>query len=229
MASIVAITLDLDDTLWPAGPTLVAAERALGDWMAAHAPRAHVLMTPERRKAIRQAVLADFPHRGHDVSFMRRESLRRALHEAGEPTELAAQAFAVFLEARQQVSLYEDVVPTLEAWSARFPIVALSNGNADIGRIGLGRYFAATIAAHELGFGKPDARIFHEACARVDADPARTLHVGDDLELDVRAARAAGLRAAWVRRPGLKSAAVPDPGVGAFDSLRAVGALLDEA
>ena len=28
-----AITLDLDDTLWPVGPTLVAAERVLSDWL----------------------------------------------------------------------------------------------------------------------------------------------------------------------------------------------------
>ena len=33
-----AITLDLDDTLWPVGPTLVAAEHVLSDWLREHAP-----------------------------------------------------------------------------------------------------------------------------------------------------------------------------------------------
>ena len=32
------LTLDLDDTLWPVGPTLVRAEQMLHDWLRAQAP-----------------------------------------------------------------------------------------------------------------------------------------------------------------------------------------------
>jgi putative hydrolase of the HAD superfamily len=36
---IEAITLDLDDTLWPVAPTIAGAEQDLFDWLCAHAPK----------------------------------------------------------------------------------------------------------------------------------------------------------------------------------------------
>ena len=145
--------------------------------------------------------------RAHDMGWLRLESLRRALREGGDDPALAVGAFQVFLDGRQQVSLYHDVVPVLQRWRARYKLVAVTNGNADIGRIGIGHLFDATVAAHELGVGKPDPRIFRHACALVGFEPSRVLHVGDDLELDVHGARAAGLHAAWIRRPDLGGAA----------------------
>ena len=198
-----AITLDLDDTLWPAAPVLVAAEQTLGAWLASHAPAAAAVMTADWRRATRASVQADFPDRRHDLGFLRRESLRRAMVAAGLDAGLAEPAFEVFLQARQQVSLYDDVLPTLARWASRYRLVALTNGNADIARIGLAPYFAASISAHESGFAKPDPRIFHRACQHAGVEPAQTLHIGDDLELDVLAARRAGLSALWLRRPDL--------------------------
>jgi len=228
--TLLAITLDLDDTLWPVKPALVHAERTLSAWLAERAPATAAWMTPDNRRMVREALLAGHPDRAHDVSFMRRESLRRAMAAAGDDEALAGPAFEVFLEARQCVTLYEDVEPVLAAWARRYRLVAVSNGNADVGRIGLARFFAASVSAHEVGFGKPDPRIYLEACRRAGAQPAEVLHVGDDLHLDVHAARDAGLRSAWVRRPDLpRPAAQPAPGQeapDAFDSLQALDAFL---
>ena len=196
-----AITLDLDDTLWPVGPTLVAAERVLADWLLAHAPRTAAATTPESRAAIRRALLAERPERAHDMSFLRREGLRRAMAAAGDDPALADPAFEVFLDARQRVEPFDDVAPVLSRWAGRFRLVAVTNGNADVARTALGAYFAGAVNAHVLGCAKPDPRMVHEACRLAGVDPAETLHVGDDPLLDVRAARDAGLRAAWLRRP----------------------------
>ena len=38
-SKIRAITLDLDDTLWPVAPTIAGAERAMQDWLGERAPR----------------------------------------------------------------------------------------------------------------------------------------------------------------------------------------------
>jgi len=224
---ILAITLDLDDTLWPMRPALVEAERALAAWVGERAPLAAAQLTAQARAALRARLLVEHPQRAHDVSFLRRESLRLAMRACGEDPALADEGFEVFLAARQRVSLYPDVLPVLAAWAQRYRLIAVSNGNADVARIGLARYFAASVSAHEVGFAKPDVRMFHEACARAGVDPGSALHVGDDLDLDVRAAVAAGLRAVWVRRPDLGGA--QDPGEAApqaFESLRAVDAFL---
>jgi len=225
-----AIALDLDDTLWPMRPALVEAERALSAWLAQRAPATAALLTPQARAELRARVLAEHPQRAHDVSFLRRESLRLAMRAGGDAADLADEAFEVFLAARQRVSVYEDVVPVLRRWSARYRLVAISNGNADIARVGLGEFFVAQVSAHAVGFGKPDARIFLEACRRLGVEPGVVLHAGDDVELDVRAARRAGLQAAWIRRPDLaaaKPAAGPeDDATPVFDSLAALDAWL---
>lgn len=198
-----AITIDLDDTLWPMLPVLRGAERALGDWLSVNAPATARHLDAETRMALRQAVMADHPERVHDVGFLRLELLRRALRAAGESPSLAQPAYEEFMNARQQVRLYEDVLPILGAWSSQMPLVAVTNGNADLRRIGLADYFVGIVSAHEIGCAKPDPRAFHAACRIAGVEPAETLHIGDDLRLDVEGAIAAGMQAVWLLRPDL--------------------------
>ena len=127
--------------------------------------------------------------------------LRRAIDQASEDPALADAAFAVFLAARQRVVLFDDVAPVLARWASRYRLIAVTNGNADVHRVGLGGHFFAAVSAHELGCAKPDPRMFLEACRLAQTDPAAVLHIGDDPHLDVLAARRAGLRSVWLRRP----------------------------
>src|SRR5690606_22584142 len=60
------------------------------------------------------------------------------------------------------------------------------------------------VGVDTLGFGKPDPRVFAEACRRLGTDPARTAYVGDELDVDARAALAAGLVGVWLDRPGAR-------------------------
>lgn len=203
LSRIRAITLDLDDTLWPIWPTIARAEVALNDWLAQHAPgTAQLLQDADLRRAVRAEVERDLAHQAHDLSLLRRESIRRALARAGDDTGLAEPAFEVFFAERQRVVLYADVLPALEQLSARFPVVALSNGNADLSRVGLSRYFKGGLSAREFGVAKPDARIFHAAAALAGVPAEAVLHVGDDAHLDVLGGLDAGMQVAWVNRDG---------------------------
>jgi putative hydrolase of the HAD superfamily len=113
---------------------------------------------------------------------------------------MADTAFDVFFAERQRVTLFEDALPALEFLSARYPLVALTNGNADLQRVGLDRFFRACISAREFGVGKPDARIFHAASGALDLWPEQVLHIGDDATLDALGALNAGMQAAWLNR-----------------------------
>ena len=198
---IKAITLDLDDTLWPIWPTIQRAEQALAQWLLLHAPGAAAVFTDkEARLAVRAHVVQTRPELGHDMSAIRRESIRVALHRAQEDTRLAEPAFDIFFVERMRVDLYDDVLPALTALSARFPLIALSNGNADVARVGLGQFFAHSISASEYGVAKPDARIFHAAAGKAGVSTQHVLHVGDDAALDVLGALGAGMQTVWVNR-----------------------------
>ena len=80
------------------------------------------------------------------------------------------------------------------------PVAAVSNGNADLARIGIARHFAFQLHSREHGAAKPDASIFLAACARLGCAPGEVLHVGDHIELDVVGAARAGLRSCWINR-----------------------------
>lgn len=151
-------------------------------------------------RAIRDHVARTQPDIAHDFSAVRLESLRRALVESGDDASMAEAAFEVFFAARHDLELYPEVDRAIARLAARYPLMALSNGNADIARTSLRPHFVGAISAREFGVGKPDPRIFHEACRRLGLEPSQVLHVGDDLELDVLGARDAGLHAFWLRR-----------------------------
>ncbi|RFO98427.1 HAD family hydrolase [Rhodoferax lacus] len=201
ISRIQAITLDLDDTLWPIWPTIEVAELRLQEWLRAKAPRTSALFaSPHTRMALREQAQTGWPDQHHDLSFMRREMIRLGLQQSAEDQDLAGPAFGVFFDARQQVTLFEDVVPALALLSARWPVLALSNGNADVHRVGIGQYFCGSVSAREVGVGKPDVRIFQAAAQSLQLDADQILHVGDDESLDVLGALDAGMQTAWVNR-----------------------------
>lgn len=201
LSKIKAITLDLDDTLWPVEPTIVRAEQVLADWLAQHAPATSSLLSSSAtRSQLRKAVNLAHPEVAHDFSALRRMYLHRALAQAGDDTALAQPAFDVFLAERQRVTLYPDALAALAALAARFPLLAVSNGNADVHRVGLGAYFVGSVSAQSCGVAKPHIDIFHAAARSLQCTPGEVLHVGDDAHLDVVGALDAGMQAAWVNR-----------------------------
>jgi HAD superfamily hydrolase (TIGR01549 family) len=201
IARIKAISLDLDDTLWPIWPTIERAEKVLHDWLVHNAPMAAALFSsPSALREIRDHMATNRPELKHDLSAVRRESIRLALYRAGENPLLAEKAFEVFFAERQRVDLFDDARPALEFLAARFPLVSISNGNADLARVGIGEFFRAAISAREFGVGKPDPRIFHAAAGAVEVTTEEMLHVGDDATLDALGALNAGMQVVWVNR-----------------------------
>lgn len=195
-----AITLDLDDTLWPIAPVMVHAETVLGDWLRRHAPRTAAHWPVAAMRTLRDEVAAEHPQLAHDYTRQRMITLERMLQAAGDDIALVQPAFDAFFAARCEVEHYDDSLEALDRLAARVPLAALSNGNADLHRIGLMHVFRFQLGAREHGAAKPDAGIFHAACQRLDCAPAQVLHVGDDIEMDVVGAHQAGLRTCWINR-----------------------------
>jgi FMN hydrolase / 5-amino-6-(5-phospho-D-ribitylamino)uracil phosphatase len=195
------ISLDLDETLWPIMPTILRAEALTQAWIAEHAPTVTARFDTQTMRRLRETLQAQNPQRKIDLLMARRDTLLHAFEICNEPPEKALQALQVFIDARQQVTLFDDALPFLNAFSARLPIVALSNGFADVNTVGIGQYFKASISAHIVGIAKPDKRIFEMAALTLDCRCDEVLHVGDDLELDVLGALAVGMQAFYVQRP----------------------------
>ncbi len=196
-----AITLDLDDTLWPFPPVGARIERVLDAWLREHSPATARMFPIEATRALRERVFAENPQLLHDLSALRRLTLEIALRESGGALHRLDEAYEVFYAERNRVEFYPDTLPALDRLRARVPLASLSNGNADLHRIGLADRFVARLHSREHGAAKPEASFFHAACAQLNLQPHEVLHVGDHVELDALGAACAGLRSCWLNRP----------------------------
>lgn len=204
MTQIKAVLFDLDDTLWPIVPVIVRAESILFDWLAVHAPRVARQFTIESLRERRLALLATNPRYGIDLRALRHAALCEAFASCGEDAGKVDHAMEVFSKARNSVTPFDDVHPTLARLYQRVALGSVSNGVADLTAIGMAHYFQASIAAHSFGSAKPDPAIFHAACDALGVAPAEAVYVGDDPALDVAGAQRAGLRAVWMNRSALQ-------------------------
>ena len=197
---ITAITLDLDDTLWPIAPVMERADLALQQWFEQNCPEVAAALPIVEMRRLRDRTFLEHPELGHDFTTLRLLCLRAALTPHGYGEREVNEAFEVFYAARNRVELYPEVGDALERLARRAPLVSLTNGNACLDRVGLKRLFRAEITARSHGAAKPDPGIFHAACALAGSSPGETLHVGDHPEQDVLGALGAGLQAVWLDR-----------------------------
>ena len=225
MLKIRAITFDLDDTLWPSAPALTRAEQRAQAWLVTHAPVVAARWPIDQLRALRMSFYNQHPELHHDFLRIRRMAMHAAFEQAGlsgaAAHELIERALDVFMTARNEVDLYPEVRDCLTRLSRRYPLASLTNGNADVARVGIGHYFKAAISAHAHGVSKPDPALFHIACRALACAPEETLHVGDDMALDVRGARGAGMQVLWINRTAATWAAQvgEDPPVTVVDLL----------
>ena len=116
-------------------------------------------------------------------------------HVASVWSVLGPSSLAVFPEV-------SNVLQVLRA--ARYRMAVVSNWQCGLRHfcteLGFGEAFDDVIVSAEVGYEKPNAEIFAEACRRVGVPAHRVLHVGDTVTDDVEGARAAGLHALLVRR-----------------------------
>jgi len=195
------IVFDLDDTLWPCMPTIHFAEKVLYQWLAQNFPRITDRQNPEEMIESRKQFMLRDERFAIDLSLLRYEFLRQLAREADYDSTVVSEAgFDIFYEARQQVEFYEDVLPCLERLHKCYRLGAITNGNANIGRVGLGHLIEHSVSASEFKIAKPDKLIFHHLVERFGVPASRVLYVGDDPVFDVIGPQNAGLQAIWINR-----------------------------
>ncbi len=197
-----ALSFDLDDTLWDIGPTIGRAEQALQRWLRQRHPAIPARFSALELRQLCTEIASERPDIAHDRSLLRQHALKRAADQVGESTFCERTAFQVFHNARNDIQFFADALPTLQRLEARFPLAALSNGNADLSLIGIDHLFRVMLNPAVTGLTKPDPAMYQALCEQLGVQPGEVVHVGDDPETDVVGAAQAGLRTVWVNRAG---------------------------
>ncbi|WP_286236648.1 HAD family hydrolase [Neptuniibacter halophilus] len=201
------ITFDLDDTLWAVDPVITHANQTMFEWLTENAPAFTRLYQIKDLPQLRHAVLEEAPEIGHSVTLIRQAQLRHGLRAAGYTAEqverLTEQAFSVFIQARQEVVFFEHARETLQALKdAGYQLGALSNGNADVQRVGLGDLFDFQFKADDVGQMKPHPLMFLQMLEHTGLRPEQVVHVGDNPEHDIQGAAALGIWTIWIDLSG---------------------------
>jgi len=203
VADIRLITFDLDNTLWDVGQVIRHAESTMNAWLDDRVPEYRRTLDRETVLGLREAVIRERPELGHDVSALREEILFQGMRRLGlaeaQARNHAADAFQAFLEARQQVVFFEAALESLAELATSYRLAALTNGNADVVRIGLDRYFSFALSAADVRASKPAPDIFRAALDAAGVRPEESIHVGDNPVDDVQGASAVGMHTIWVK------------------------------
>jgi len=97
-----------------------------------------------------------------------------------------------------RVALFPHAENILKYLSPNYQLNLITNGFSEVQEIklissGLGKYFKVVVTSEEAGFKKPDERIFTYAFEKAGAKPSESIMIGDDYEVDVLGAKAAGM------------------------------------
>lgn len=108
-------------------------------------------------------------------------------------------------EKKESWKVFDDVFPTLQQLKERsLQTALLSNWDsrlpALLDKLGLSSYFDRQFISFGMNLMKPNPLFFKHALEQMDLHPMEVIHIGDDLEEDVKAAEAAGIRAYLIDR-----------------------------
>lgn len=127
-----------------------------------------------------------------------------------------------------------EAVPTIDGLRARGMHVGLCSNApyripsmyAQLRHLGLADHLDSVTFSGQVGWRKPSPRIMAAAAAAAGAPPSEIVMVGDSVSDDVAGARAAGMRAVLLQRPGASPPPDLDPPVVSIMSLSAIALLL---
>ena len=198
---ITTLSFDLDDTLWDPRPALIAADKAQWLALAQRYPDLTERFTRDQIFVCRKQILTDAPSIVGNVTALRIEVMYRLLLSLdivpAEADESARMAFEAFMAKRNDVILFQETIPMLESVSESYTVVAITNGNADVFKTGIGPYFDLSIRADEAGIAKPDRGIFDLTWEKLGCQPNDVIHIGDSVENDIQGAINAGVTPIW--------------------------------
>lgn len=163
----------------------------------------------------------------------RLQTWQLALHDQGvDDFDLARELGELFgQERRKRHETFADAASCLEQLGDTHTLALLTNGACCLQReklaaSGLSEHFDLIVISAQLGFGKPDVRVFEHVLSRLGCDAQHAVMIGDSLHRDVDGALAAGLRGVWVNRGGQRP---PDdrPDLVEISTLSELSAVLD--
>ena len=201
MSKIKLITFDLDDTFWDIKSTIVNAEINSRKWIEDRIERKIEWGTIDDFLKIRSELVKDNPALDYDLGLLRKNIIsyhtQKYFSSQKDLDEFIEEAYVFFLEERHKVEFFDDVITVLEKLSSKYKLGVLTNGNADIKKLGIDHMFEFSLSSVDVKSNKPDQGHFVKAKELSQISFQNTLHVGGHPVNDVYGARELGINVMW--------------------------------
>ena len=201
------ITFDLDDTLWDNMPTITRAEIDTREWIENKVGKVE-WGSFDDFLVLREELIKGDESIKWDISKLRKEIFRKKLNHI-TPIELRDEvvenAFDIFISKRHEVELFDGVENALKQLSQNYILGVLTNGNADIFKFDIGKYFKFSISSLEAKDSKPNRAHFDKAAKHIkDIEFNQMLHIGDHQINDIFGAYNLGIDTLWFNNTNQK-------------------------
>ena len=205
--TIKVISFDLDDTLWPIMPTILNAEKVTNAWIKKNYPGVGSLLGSKETTQIRDRLLKKNPDLKYQLSTLRElyfiELGLLAGYSESEAKQIASSSFEIFFNERNNVVLFEGVEDCLNDLKEQYSLGVITNGNADLKKIGIDHYFDFSFSASDLKASKPDPIMFEAVKEFTGCTGQQICHVGDHPLLDVKASYDCEMNPIWFNKEDL--------------------------
>ncbi|WP_409440273.1 HAD-IA family hydrolase [Psychromonas sp. GE-S-Ul-11] len=200
-----AISFDLDDTLYDNEPVIRKAEQQFLVFL--NNTYEKLAELDERRWNLYKALIVkEDPSLKHDVTASRKAAIQRVMIVHGiAPVDAIAwseTALQTFIALRSEVDVPNESIELLQQLAKHYPVIAITNGNVDVEKIGLQDKFQFVLKAGNGIKSKPDIALFQQAADQLDIQISDLLHVGDHLNSDVFGAQQHDAQAVWFNPKG---------------------------
>ena len=204
--TIKSISFDLDDTLWPLMPTILKAEETTNKWITDNYPGTATLLKSNDVLAVRDKLIRLNPSLINQISDLRKEMFYELNVLAGyskeESIKMSEEAFDIYFEERNTITFYKDTLKTLKLLKKNYSLGVITNGNADLKKIGIDHLFDYIFSAANLNAHKPDPSVFQAFIDITGLSPNEICHVGDHPINDVQGSYDCGINPIWFNESG---------------------------
>lgn len=197
--SIKLVSFDTDDTLYDFMTISTYALEKVAEFIRDTASVDHNQLNAIDVIAALESAAEEMEHPYAHIPELRRRAFAKIISRFSLRDErLVSIMEQIYVRHRfAPVTLFDGVLATLEELRRTYTLCIISNGEQDLADLGVADYFTFVLTATDVGFQKPDPRIFQEAMLRAGCAPHEMAHVGDSVRSDVTGAKAAGAWAIW--------------------------------
>ena len=191
-SKISLLSFDLDNALYDNQPVIEKAEADSADYLAQQFQLQHKKYQFSDFLTIRQRLLATDDIRFEDLSFFRQTALKSFCRNLENSEQIAARAFEIFIQARSLATIPLPIFKMLDKLSQHYTLVSVTNGNCDAKLLSIANFFDRHYSATCGVRAKPHHQMLLKVAKDFNVNPKNILHIGDSVEKDGGAAKAAG-------------------------------------